>query len=123
MGLLGPTGTYWDLTSAGLSLGNRAMDPDLAVGTNSLYVSADSVGSGGLVVVVRIPLSEIQAATTIHFDFTNPATRAEPMAPILSQNTGDTVLWAGHVNASTICVLSMKEGENRYSWRKVDHDS
>ena len=56
------------------------MDPDLAVGTNSLYVSADSVGSGGLV-VVRIPLSEIQAATTIHFDFTNPANRAEPMAP------------------------------------------
>jgi hypothetical protein len=69
----GTTWTYWDLTSAGLNLGNRAMDyPDLAVGTNSLYVSADSVGSGGLV-VVRIPLSEIQAATTIHSDFTNPA--------------------------------------------------
>lgn len=73
--------------------------------------------------VVRIPLSEIQAATTIHFDFTNPATPGGAYGSHLSQNTGDTVFWAGHVNTSTMRVLSMKEGENRYSWRNVDPGS
>lgn len=119
----GTAWTYWDLTSAGLNLGNKAMDyPDLAVGDNSLYVSADSVGSGGLV-VVRIRLSEIAAATTIHFDFTDPTTPGGAYGSHLSQNTGDTGFWAGHVNTSTMRVLSMKEGENRYSWHNVDHDS
>ena len=118
--------TYWDLTSAGLNLGARAMDyPDLSVGTNSLYVSADSVGSGGLV-VVRIPLAQIQAGSTINFDFTNPSNpsgKGTAYGAHLSQNTGDTVFWAGHFDTSTVRLFSMKEGENRYSWRDVAQDS
>lgn len=119
----GTSWTYWDLTSAGLNLGSRAMDyPDLAVGTNSLYVSADSVGSGGLV-VVRIPLSEIQAAGVINFEFTDPTTPGGAYGSHLSQNTGDTVYWAGHSSTSQMTVLSMAEGQSRYTWRNVDHDS
>jgi hypothetical protein len=122
----GTAWTYWDLTSAGLKLGNRSMDyPDMSVGTNSLYVSADSVGSGGLV-VVRIPLAQIQAGGSISFDFTDPSTPSGQGAAYgshLCQNVGDTVYWAGHFNTSKLRVFSMKEGENRYSWRDVDHDS
>lgn len=122
----GTAWTYWDLTSAGLNLGNRAMDyPDMAVGANSLYVSADSVGSGGLV-VVRIPLAQIQAGGSITFDFTNPSNPSGQGAAYgshLCQNVSDTIFWAGHYNTSKLRVFSMKEGENRYSWRDVDHDS
>ena len=122
----GTAWTYWDLTSAGLNLGSRAMDyPDLAVGDHSLYVSSDSVGSGGMV-VVRIPLSQIQAGSGITFDFTNPSNpngKGAAYGAHLSQNTGDTVFWAGHFDTSTLRVFSMKEGENRYSWRDIPHDS
>ena len=119
--------TYWDLTSATFGLGTDWMDyPTLAVGNNSLYLSfdvldttADTVNDNGLL-VVRIPLSEIQASGTINFQFTNPADSAVAWGGNVSQNTLDEVFWAGHVDNSTMRIFNLRENSNSYSWRDVD---
>lgn len=119
--------TYWDLTSASFSLGTDWMDyPSLSVGDNFLYMSfdvldnvADSVADNGLV-VVRIPLNEIQQSATINFRYTNPANSAVAWGSNVSQNTGDEVFWAGHVDNSTMRVFSWHESSTSYFWRDVD---
>jgi hypothetical protein len=124
--------TYWDLTSATFGFDgttNPNMDyPNLAVGTNFLYMSVDRVGGtasgqlGGLL-VARIPLSEIAASTTIHIDFTTPSDSGTAYGGHLTQNVGDTEYWAGHFSNSQLRVFSMKEGENVYRWRDVNISS
>src|SRR5712671_7127158 len=92
----GATGwTYWDLASATFNLGTTTMDnPDLSVGDNFIYFSADAVGNGLL--VVRIPLNEIKSGSTIHMNYTSPSDSSLAYGAHISQNTGDTVFWAGH---------------------------
>ena len=119
--------TYWDLTSASFGLGTDWMDyPTLAVGNNSLYLSCDvldtaaeTVADNGLL-VVRIPLNEIQAGGTINFQFTNPADSLVAWGGNVSQNTLDEVFWAGNVDNSTIRIFNMRENSGSYSWRDVD---
>ncbi|MEO6220154.1 MAG: hypothetical protein ABIO81_06980 [Ginsengibacter sp.] len=119
--------TFWDLTSALFGLGTDWMDyPTLSVGNNSLYLSADvldttteTIADNGLL-VVRIPLNEIQAGGTINLLFTNPADSAVAWGGNVSQNTLDEVFWAGHVDNSTIRVFNMRENSGNYSWRDVD---
>jgi hypothetical protein len=127
--------TYWDLTSDGLGVtttaadataGNHWLDyPNMAIGTNSLYLSVDNVGSGGATpptggrIVVRVPLSEIQAATTINYRYTHWEDGGVAYASHVSQNTGDEAYWAGNKNNSTLTVFSWNESSNTYFWRDV----
>jgi hypothetical protein len=117
--------TYWDLLSSTFGLDGTAnpnMDyPNLAVGTNFLYLSVDDVGSGLL--VARIPLSEIAASSTIHIGYTTPSTSASAYGGHLTQNVGDTEYWAGHLSNSRMRIFSMRESENVYRWRDVDVNS
>jgi hypothetical protein len=124
----GATGwTYWDLASATFNLGTTTMDyPDLAVGDNFLYFSADAVSQGLL--VVRIPLNEIRDSQTINMGYTSPSNGtatdgSTAYGSHISQNAGDTVFWAGSPKNTQIRVFSMAEGSNQYSSHDVDIDS
>ncbi|MGH8093531.1 MAG: hypothetical protein ACREIF_08670 [Chthoniobacterales bacterium] len=121
----GATGwTYWDLTSATFNLGNTTMDyPDLAVGDNDLYFSADAVSQGLL--VVRIPLNQIRDSQTINMGYTSPSDGtatdgSTAYGSHISQNPGDTVFWAGSPKNNQIRVFSMTESSNQYSSHDID---
>lgn len=119
--------TYWDFTSATFGFGTDWMDyPSLAVGDNSIYMSFDvldsvpeSIADNGLV-VARLPLDAIEASATINFWFTNPADSLVAWGSNVSQNTGDEVFWAGHIDNSTMRVFSWREDSTTYFWRSVD---
>jgi hypothetical protein len=114
--------TYWDLASATFNLGTTTMDyPDLSVGDNYLYFSADAVGNGLL--VVRIPLSELKSGSTIHMNYTSPSDSGFAYGGHISQNTGDTVFWAGHKDNSTIRIFDFPENSGSYFWRDVSISS
>lgn len=124
--------TYWDLTSAGLGIGTNWMDyPNLSVGDNFLYMSADAVGTG--LFVTRIPLNEIRTGSTINFRFTNASSGDLANNNIsavsnlrtsygghISQNTGDEIFWAGHVDNGTMQIFRWHESSTSYSWRNLD---
>ncbi len=108
--------TYWDLTSADFGLGTQWMDyPDLAVGTNNLYISFDAFGTGGLM-VVRVPLKELTAGGTLNFRYTNPASLDSDWGAHLVQSPLTTIYWAGHEHTSGIRVFSWPDSSNNYSW-------
>ena len=129
--------TYWDLTSDALGVVTTAADaalakpihwmdyPNLSVGNNSLYISVDNVGNGtaspptGGRIIVRVPLAEIQAGSTINFWFTDWAKAGNAYASHVTQNTGDEAYWAGNKNNSTLQVFNWNESSTSYSWRDV----
>jgi hypothetical protein len=127
--------TYWDLTSDGLGVTTTAADvtanihwldyPSMSIGNNSLYITVDNVGSPGASpptggrIVVRVPLSEIQAGGTINFRNTNWSDSASAYGSHATQNTGDEVYWAGNKNNSTLQVFNWNESSTSYSWRDV----
>jgi hypothetical protein len=125
--------TYWDLTSDALGITTTAADatngvhwldyPNMSVGDNYLYVSADNVGNTGQQqggrIVVRIPLSEIAAGSTINFRFTHWQDGANAYACHVAQNCGDTAYWAGNENNSTLQVFNWTESSTSYFWRSV----
>ena len=118
--------TYWDLSSASFGLGTDWMDyPSLSIGDNFAYMSfdvldstADTIADNGLV-VVRIPLSELGAATTINYRYTSPGDSAVAWGSNVSQNTGNEVFWGGHIDNSTVRVFSWAESSTSYFWRSV----
>ncbi len=112
--------TYWDFTSTQIGKPNEFLDyPDMSLGDNSLYFSFDEVNSGGRV-IVRIPLSEIQTSSTIHWRYT--ANTDSPMAygGHLTQDPRDEIFWAGANNTSSMRVFNWPENSNDYSWRDVN---
>jgi hypothetical protein len=129
--------TYWDLTSDALGVVTTAADaalptpihwldyPNMSVGNNSLYISVDNVGNGtaspptGGRIVVRIPLSEIAAGSTINFRYTDWANSGNAYASHVTQNTADEAYWAGNKNNSTLQVFNWNENSTSYSWRDV----
>jgi hypothetical protein len=114
--------TYWDLASATFNLGTTTMDyPDLSIGDNFLYFSTDAPNLGFL--VVRIPLNEIRDGLTINMNYTSPADGTTVYGSHISQDTGDTVFWAGNKTDSQLRVFSMAEGSNQYSSRDIEIDS
>ena len=114
----GTSWTYWDITSTQLGYGNNWIDyPDLSVGDHSLYLSFDEVGFG--LTVVRIPLAEIQARTTIHFWFTDPNNSPMAYGGHLTQNARDEIFWAGHNSNSSMRIFSWQESSTTYFWRDV----
>ena len=111
--------TYWDLTSATFGIGTNWMDyPDMSVGDNFLYLSADVVGSG--LFIIRIPLNEISNGSTINFRFTNAADGGRAYGGHVSQNTGNEVFWGGHVDNGTMQIFRWHESSTSYSWRNID---
>ena len=121
----GTSWTYWDLTSGLFNLTTTMDYPDMSIGNNHLYISADAVGSGagfGLL-VLRISLQEIQNGGTININYTNPADSNRAYGGHLSQNTGDEVFWAGHNNTSQLRVFSWRDNTNTYFWRSIDINS
>jgi len=118
----GTAWTYWDLTSGLFNLGNTTMDyPDMSIGSNSLYVSADAVGTGLL--ILRISLAEIQQGGTITINFTNPSDSSTAYGGHICQDTTDAVFWAGHVNTSRMRIFNWQENSGQYSWRDIDINS
>ena len=113
--------TYWDFRSADFGLVGAMDYPDMSIGNSRLNVSVDAVGVGLL--IFRVPLSELAAAGTVNFDFTNPADSATAYGGHVSQNTGDELYWAGHVNTSRMRIFSLPENSGTYSWRDVDINS
>jgi hypothetical protein len=127
--------TYWDLTSDALGVvttaadataGNHWLDyPNMSVGNKFLYISVDNVGNGGASpptggrIIVRVPLSEIEAATTINFNFTDWSKAGTAYAGHVTQNTGDEAFWAGNKDNSTLQVFNWPENSGSYSWRDV----
>ncbi len=109
--------TYWDITAAQLGFNNGVDYPDLSLGNHSLYLSFDEYGAG--LAVVRIPLAEIQAATTIHFQYTDPNNSPMAYGGHLTQNTEDEIFWAGHNSNSNMRIFSWQEGSNTYFWRDI----
>jgi hypothetical protein len=128
--------TYWDLTPT-LFDEPAQTDydyPGMSVGTNSLYVNWDA-GAGDCGgppnnntcnsgrEVIRIPLSQIQAASTISIDYTSPSDSSLAWAAAVTQDTGSEVFWAGHNGTTLLRIFSWAEGSNSYSWRDVQIDS
>jgi hypothetical protein len=107
----GTAWTYWDLLSS--TFGGTMDYPDLAVGNNFLYLSCDIVGTG--LQVVRIPLQEIRDGVTINFNYTKASDSKVAYGSHITQDTGDTVFWAGHNNNSQIRVFSWAESSGSYS--------
>lgn len=116
----GTSWTYWDITSTQVGGGSGWLDyPDLSVGNNYLYLSADVVIKGGGRLVIRLPLAAIQSGSTINFGYTHYSDGPSAYGGHLAQNALDEILWAGQTNSSTIRVFSWPESTNTYSWLDV----
>ncbi len=129
--------TYWDLTSDALGVVTTTTDatqknpihwldyPNMSLGNNYVYISIDNVGSGGASpptggrIVVRVPLSDIQAGGTINYRYTDWSKAGNAYSSHVSQNTGDEAYWGGNKNNSTLQVFNWNENSTSYSWRDV----
>ncbi len=124
----GTAWTYWNLTPQlfGQIAGTGFDYPDLSVGNNDLYISWDAgipcpTGCVAGYQVARTSLAGIKAGGTITIGYTNPANGPSSITwgDHLTQDTGDTIFWAGHDGNSNLRVFSLAEGSNTYSWRDV----
>jgi len=101
----------FDISSRDLNLPNHFLDfPDLAVGTNMLYVTTNAfpqVGNDVASVIVRIRLSAINSGniTAQH------ASSTENFSFRVAQHCGTRAFWAAHENTSTLRVFSWRESE------------
>jgi hypothetical protein len=115
----GTSWTYWDITSAQIGAGTGWVDyPDLSLGNNNVYLSADVVGGGRY--VVRIPLSQIQSGSTINFNYTDYTKGGSAYGGHLAQNAQDEEFWAGQNSNSQIRVFQWPESSGSYSWTDVN---
>jgi hypothetical protein len=119
----GRSWTFWDLRSrATFGFGSDWLDyPDLATGSNSLYISADLVGRG--LVVMRVQLAQLANRGVINIDYTDPGLSVQAYGGHITQQSGDAVFWAGHNNNSQMRVWTLPEASNVYSWRDVNINS
>lgn len=119
--------TYWDLPPTLFSepSGTGYDYPDLAVGTNYLYIDWDACwkgkppGCNSGREIVRIPLSQIQSGASLSFNYTTPSDSADAWSAHLSQDTGSEIFWAGHDRNNQIRVFSWPESSGSYSWHEV----
>jgi hypothetical protein len=115
----GTSWTYWDFTNNIFAPAGRLDYNDMSFGNTFLYWTS-SVGGGANRYVIRVPLQELAARSTVHFQFTG-STNA--YWSHVTQNGSNGVYWAGHVNNSTLLVYSMMDADGFYSWRNVDINS
>jgi hypothetical protein len=103
--------TLFDLTAASLGVPGQFMDfPDLAVGTNYLYVTTNLFtpdGQSAGAAVVRIPIKSIGAGSPTAEKFVSQDLNSFRVA----QNIGTTAFFAAHVDTSTLRVFSWNEGD------------
>jgi hypothetical protein len=111
----GKAWTYWNLTPAFFGLTGSLDYPDMSVGNNYLYLSFDEIGTG--LMVARISLAQIAAGGTITVEWTNPANGGPAYGAHVSQDTGDSVFWAGQNTTSQMRIFSWAEGSGSYFWR------
>jgi len=113
----GTAWTYWDFVSDTFDRGSSLDYNDVGFGRTNLWWTSQN-GTGR--VVVRVPLQEIAAKSTIHFGFT---AGTDALWSHLTQNATNRVFWAGHINNSQMRVYDMRDGDGFYSWRTVNINS
>ncbi|HMB58973.1 MAG TPA: hypothetical protein VKN35_03580 [Xanthomonadales bacterium] len=112
----GTAWTYWDFTSNVFSDSGTLDYNDMSFGRSNLYWTSQINGR----VVVRVPLSQIAAKSTINYGYT---AGTDAKWSHVTHNPTDTVYWAGHINNSQLRVYSMRDGDGFYSWRTVNINS
>lgn len=115
----GTSWTYWDFTNTTFASSGALDYNDMSYGNNFLYWTS-SVGGGANRYVVRVPLKELVARSTVNFQFTG-STAA--FWSHVTQNGSNGVYWAGHVNNSKIKVYSMMDADGFYSNRDITINS
>jgi hypothetical protein len=98
----------FDISSQSLGLPGAFLDfPDLAVGTNTLYITTNAFQANRVSsAVVRIPLSGIRTGniTAQH------VVSSENVSFRVAQNCGTRAYWAAHEDTSTLRVFAWNEG-------------
>jgi hypothetical protein len=115
--------TWFDVTSGFLGLGSDWLDfPDLSTASGHLYMSTDDATKSGLV-VARISFADIlkPPGNTVSWDFTDPTKSTVALGSHLTQNSTNTVYWAGHNGTKALTVFSWGDSSNQYSWRDVSN--
>jgi uncharacterized repeat protein (TIGR01451 family) len=115
----GTSWTYWDFTNDIFAPSGALDYNDMSFGDNFLYWTS-SVGGGANRYVIRVPLQELSARGTVHFQFTGSTSA---FWSHVTQNGHTGVYWAGHVDNSTLRVYSMMDADGFYSWRGVSVNS
>ncbi len=113
----GTAWTYWDFLSNTFSSSGSLDYNDMTTTSRSLYWN--SMINGGRV-VVRIPLSELAARSTVNFRYT-PGTQA--VFSHITQNASNQVFWAGHESTSQLRIYNWPDGDNSYYWRTININS
>jgi hypothetical protein len=114
----GTAWTYWDFVSDTFTANSSLDYNDVSFGESSFWFTTQVISGGR--VVVRFPLSQLAAKSTINFQFTG---ETDALWSHLTQNATNTVYWAGHVSNSELRVYSMRDGDGFYSWRSVTVNS
>jgi hypothetical protein len=100
----------FDITTPSLNVAGAFLDfPDLALGSNNLYVTTNIFGPGSKFgsAVIRIPFSSIASGKVTAQSFVTFAFQSLRVA----QNCGDTAFFAAHKDTSTLGLFSWKEGQ------------
>ena len=102
----------FDITTQTLGVAGQFLDfPDLAVGTNNLYVTTNLFtpdGQGAGAAVVRIPIAGIAAGSVTATSFVSKDLNSFRVA----QNCGTTAYFAAHADTSTLRVFSWDETQS-----------
>jgi len=106
--------SLFDITTPGLGVKGQFMDfPDLAVGSNFLYVTTNLFTPDGQLAgaaVVRIPIANIGTPNVAAQAYLSPDPRFNSFR--VAQNCGTTAFFAAHGDTSTLRVFSWEETEN-----------
>lgn len=113
----GTSWTYWDFTNNFFDATGPLDYNDMSFGNDFLYWTS-SVNGGRY--VIRVPLKELQARSTVNFQYTGST---DAFWSHVTQNGTNGVYWAGHKDNSTLRVFSMMDGDGFYSWREVPINS
>lgn len=115
----GTAWTYWDFVNTTFASSGMLDYNDMSFGSSFLYWTS-SVGGGANRYVVRVPLAQLQARSTVNFQYTSST---DAYWSHVTQNGSNGVYWAGHVDNSTLKVYSMMDADGFYSWREVPINS
>lgn len=115
----GTAWTYWDFPRTIFGTSGIIDYNDMSFGNTFLYWSS-SVGGGQNRFVIRVPLKELKAKSTINFQYTGST---EAFWSHVTQNGVNGVYWAGHKNNSTMKIYSFMDSDGFYSWRDVNINS
>ncbi len=113
----GTSWTYWDFASDVFSA-TSSLDYNDMTATNESIYWISRIGGGR--VVVRLPLSQLAARTTVNYRYTSGTNASFSH---ITQNASQQVFWAGHVDTSQLRVYNWPDGDNSYYSRTVNINS